>query len=88
MEPSEAHTLRDPDKIFVESLKKEMMANPMSHVSPIIGLVKLQPGEKFDSKHPHSYKYETIGGNNSRIALQVNSLIVCNFLQRVTILFM
>ena len=24
----------------------------------------------FDKKHPASYKYETIGGKNSRIALQ------------------
>lgn len=49
-----------------------MLENPTTLVSPIIGLVQLRPGEKFNSKHPNSYKYESIyiGGNNSRIALQ------------------
>ena len=70
MPPSSDNTLRDPDPVFVESLKKEMVENPTTLVSPIVGLVSLKPGEKFDSKHPNSYKYQTIGGNNSRIALQ------------------
>jgi hypothetical protein len=70
VEPSKENTLRDPDRIFIDKLKKEMLENPITLVSPIIGLVKLRSGEKFDSKHPNSYKYETIGGNNSRIALQ------------------
>ena len=47
-----------------------MMENPTSLVSPIVGVVCLKQGERFDSKHPNSYRYETIGGNNSRVALQ------------------
>ena len=59
--------MRDPDSVFINKLKKEMLENPTSLVSPIIGLVRLRPGEKFDNKHPNSYKYESIGG---RIVLQ------------------
>lgn len=70
VEPIQGNTLRDPDPVFIDNLKKEMLENPTILVSPIIGLVCLRSGEKFDSKHPNSYKYETIGGNNSRIALQ------------------
>lgn len=70
--PKESHLLREPDRAFVEGLKKEMLENPMatSLVSPIVGLVCLDAGDSFDSRHPHSYMYETIGGNNSRVALQ------------------
>ena len=70
IEPSKENMLRDPDRIFIDSLKKEMIDNPTTLVSPIVGLVRLRSGEKFDGKHPNSYKYETIGGNNSRIALE------------------
>ncbi len=45
------------------------MANKISTVSPIIGIPCLN-GQEFDKKHPALYKYETIGGNHSRIALQ------------------
>ena len=68
--PSEGRCLREPDRVFVNSLKKEMMENPTSLVSPIIGLVRLGTNETYDSRHPQGYIYETIGGNNSRIALQ------------------
>lgn len=42
----------------------------MCLISPIVGVVIVGSEEQFESKHPSSYKYETIGGNNSRIALQ------------------
>ena len=35
----------------------------------MIGLVCQGEGEEFDAKHPESYMYETLGGNNSRTAL-------------------
>ena len=70
VQPSPAHLLREPDPVFIESLKKEMKENVMTNVSPIIGVCYLREGEKFDENHASSYKYETIGGNNSRIALQ------------------
>ena len=70
VEPRKENMLRDPDPTFIETLKKEMLDNPTNLVSPIIGLVRLRLGEKFDSKHPNSYKYESIGGNHSRIVLQ------------------
>ena len=68
--PSGGRCLREPDQVFIESLKKEMVANPTSIVSPIVGVVQLRRDEIFDSRHPQGYIYETIGGNNSRIALQ------------------
>ena len=70
IEPSKENTLRDPDPVFIDNLKKEMIQNQTTLVSPIVGLVCLRPGEKFNSKYTNSYKYQTIGGNNSRIALQ------------------
>ena len=62
--------MREPDRDFIDALKKEMMENPTSLVSPIVGLASLDPGNKCDSRHPQSFVYETIGGNNSRIAVQ------------------
>ena len=62
--------MRAPDRFFIDSLKKEMVENPTLLVSPIVGLACLDAGEEFDSCHPQSYIYETIGGNNSRLALQ------------------
>lgn len=70
VEPIEKNSLREPDPVFIDSLKKEMLENPTTLVSPIVGLVCLRSGEEFDGKHPNSYKYQTIGGNNSRVALQ------------------
>ena len=57
--------------VYVESLKEEMINNPTINVAPIIGVVRLKDDEPFDKKHPESYLYETIGGNHSRIALQL-----------------
>ena len=47
-----------------------MVENPTKLVSPIVGLVCLKPDEQYDHRHANSYMYETIGGNNSRIAVQ------------------
>lgn len=47
-----------------------MIANPTKLVNPIVGLVCLKPNERYDQRHANSYTYETIGGNNSRIAVQ------------------
>ena len=68
--PSSNRCLREPDRVFIDSLKKEMIHNPTTLVSPIVGLVQLKANESFDSCHPQGYLYETIGRNNSRIALQ------------------
>ena len=46
-----------------------MLANPTADVAPMIGLVCVGEGDAFDAKHPESYMYETLGGNNSRTAL-------------------
>lgn len=46
-----------------------MMDNPTSIVSPIVAVVCLKEGKTFDKKHPNSYQYETIGRNNSHMAL-------------------
>ena len=70
VEPSADRCLRPPDRTFIDSLKQEMVQNPTSIVSPILGVLCLKKDEAFDKKLPASYNYETIGGNNSRIALQ------------------
>ncbi len=70
MEPRMSRCLRPPDRVFINTLKDEIMANQISTVSPIIGIPCLDDGQEFDKKHPALYKYETIGGNHSRIALQ------------------
>lgn len=68
-EPTAARLVRPVDRVFVECLKQEMLANPTTDVAPMIGLVRLQPGVVFDKLHPEAYTYETLGGNNSRTAL-------------------
>lgn len=70
VEPSPARLLRQVDEIFVESLKTAMKKNPSTDVAPIVGLVVLPEGEKFQESLKESYQYETLGGNNSRVALQ------------------
>lgn len=62
--------MRDHDEQFVKALKEEMKKNPTRLVSPIVGIPVLSFQQEFDRKHPNYYKYETIGGNHSRIALQ------------------
>ena len=68
-EPTSARLVRAVDRIFVECLKREMLANPTTDVAPMIGLVHIQPGEEFDRRHPEAYTFETLGGNKSRTAL-------------------
>ena len=70
MAPAPTRLLRPVDELFVESLKSAMKKNPSTDVAPMVGLVVLPEGEKFDEKHKESYQYETLGGNNSREALQ------------------
>ena len=62
--------MRNHDEQFVKALKEEMKKNPSRLVSPIVGIPVLSSQQEFDQKHPNYYKYETIGGNHSRIALQ------------------
>ena len=47
-----------------------MVENLTKLVSPIVGLVCLKPDEQYDHRRANSYMYETIGSNNSRIAVQ------------------
>ena len=75
VEPCVSRLLRPIDTIFVQSLKAAMKANPSSDVAPIVGMVKLDEGEEFQEAQKESYLYETLGGNNSRAALQVEHCI-------------
>lgn len=68
-EPTAAQLVRPVDKVFVECLKHEMLANPTTDVAPMIGPVHLPPGVAFDNLRLEAYTYETLGGNNSRSAL-------------------
>ena len=67
--------LRPIDTIFVDSLKAAMKANPSTDVAPIVGMVTLDEGEEFREEKKESYQYETLGGNNSRAALQVEDCV-------------
>lgn len=71
VEPSKLHLIRPPDRNFLQSLKNEMLTNPVKAVAPFLVLVQLEEGQQFDAHHTEAYRYETIGGNHSRIALQV-----------------
>lgn len=62
--------MRDPDRWLINHLKKEILDNLTTPVSPIVALACVPSGECSDGRHPQAYMYETIGGNNSRIALQ------------------
>ncbi len=70
IEPPASRLLRPIDDLFVESLKEAMKFNPSSDVAPIVGLVVLPEGQRFEESRKESYCYETLGGNNSRAALQ------------------
>ena len=72
VEPPPARLLRKVDELFVERLKEAMVSNPSTDTAPIVGLVVLPHGEHFQESKRFTYQYETIGGNNSRAALQVN----------------
>ena len=67
--PSTSRAVREVDSLFIEHLKKEMVANPTTDVAPLIGLLILNDGEVFDRLHPETYMYEILGGNNSQTAL-------------------
>lgn len=71
IEPARSRLLRKVDNLFVEKLKDAMLKNPSSDSAPIVALVRLLEGEEFDASKSNTYEYETIGGNNSRRALQV-----------------
>ena len=58
------------DLKFVADLKREMLDNPTTDVQPLLCTVKLKSGEKFNCGLKEGYKYESVGGNNSREALQ------------------
>ena len=62
--------LRPVDPIFVDTLKTHMKRNPSRDVTPIVGLVQLPEGESFHEERKETYLYETLGGDNSRMAMQ------------------
>ena len=70
VEPRPTRLLRPVDPVFVDTLKAHMKRNPSRDVTPIVELVQLQDGEEFLADRKESYLYETLGGNNSRVALQ------------------
>lgn len=70
IEPQPCRLLRNIDSQFVERLKQNMITNRSTDSAPIVGLVTTPDGEKFDHSKKESYLYETIGGNNSRQAIQ------------------
>lgn len=55
---------------FIDALKEEMLENPTRDVQPLLCIVRLKESENFDEKLKEGYIYETIGGNNSREAIQ------------------
>ena len=69
-EPPASRLLRPVDEVFAHDLKENMLKNPSKDVTPLVGLVVLGDGEEFDEQRKESYMYETLGGNNSRVALQ------------------
>ena len=70
VEPPASRLLRPVDEIFVHDLKENMVKNPSKDATPLVGLIVLGDGEEFDEERKESYEYETLGGNNSRVALQ------------------
>ena len=70
MEPAASRLIRRPHEPYIKGLKEEMRKNPTCDVVPIVAMVKLRDGQKFDETHPEAFVYETLGGNHSRIALQ------------------
>ena len=70
VEPAASRLIRQPHEPYIKGLKEEMKKNPTCDVAPIVAMVKLTDGQKFDEAHPEAFTYETLGGNHSRIALQ------------------
>lgn len=62
--------IREPDEDFIKCLKKEICENQTNDVQLILCSVKLIEGQKFDHNLKDAYQYLTLGGNNSREALQ------------------
>ena len=69
-EPSDAALIREKDSLFLSSLKKEMMENPINDVQPILCVVNLPENTEFQPSLKEGYTYQSIGGNHSRQALQ------------------
>ena len=69
-EPVSGDLLREKNEVFIETLKKEMIENPIGDVQPILCIVELSSSQEFDPQLKDGYQYTTIGGNNSREALQ------------------
>ena len=72
VESGPTQLLRPVDPVFVDTLKAHMKRNPSRDVTPIVamGLVQLLDGEEFQEDCKDIYLYETLGGNNSRVAMQ------------------
>ena len=70
IEPPEKLLVLNTSKAFIDGLKAEMLENPTADVQPILALVQLDEGKTFDANLKDGYKYETVGGNHSRQALQ------------------
>lgn len=68
--PSEGRLVRECSKTIVDNLKEEMLANSCNDVQPILCIVKLEDSEVFNINTKEGYKYETVGGNHSRQAIQ------------------
>ena len=65
--------------MFINSLKTEMLNNPTKAVARLLVLVDMEQDQQYDAHHPEACRYETIGGNHSRIALQVFYIVYCRF---------
>lgn len=70
VEPPEELLVRAKSDKFINALKEEMLENPTRDVQPLLCIVRLKDDEEFDEKLKEGYMYETIGGNNSREAIQ------------------
>ena len=70
VQPNLKCQIHSPDLHFVKCLHKERLKNPTLDVAPLVALVILPSKENFNPAHAETYKYETIGGNHSRIVLQ------------------
>ena len=70
IEPPDELLVRVKSDKFISALKEEMLENPTRDVQPLLCIVRLKDDEEFDESLKEGYMYETIGGNNSREAIQ------------------
>jgi hypothetical protein len=70
VEPPEELLVRVKSEVFIDALKREIIENATRDVQPLLCLVRLKEGEEYDDRIKEAYIYETIGGNNSREAMQ------------------